>query len=64
MRSINRGLEDSLKLLQSMPKSGLVQVTALQCFQISMNSMFLHRYEICSESFQKASSSHSFLVRV
>jgi hypothetical protein len=55
MKSINKGLEDSLKLLHGMPKSGLLQVTALQCFQISMNSMFLHRYEIASESFQKAS---------
>jgi Protein of unknown function (DUF3808) len=53
MKSINKGLEDSLKLLHGMPKSGLIQVTALQCFQVSMNSMFLHRYEICSESFQK-----------
>lgn len=53
MRSINRSLEESLKLLNGMPKSGLVQVTALQCFQISMNSMFLHRYESCAASFQK-----------
>jgi hypothetical protein len=53
MVSSEKNIHDALELVTSMPPSKLKQIMALQCFEKSMNSMFLHRYEDCSESFQK-----------
>jgi hypothetical protein len=53
MLSSQKQLESALALLNTMPQSKLKQVVALQMFELSMNSMFTHRYETCSESFVK-----------
>jgi hypothetical protein len=53
MVSSDKELANAVSMLETMPNSKLKQVMALQCFEKSMNCMFLHRYEPCSESFQK-----------
>jgi Protein of unknown function (DUF3808) len=53
MLSSDKQLNDALDLLGSMPTSKLKQVVALQYFELSMNRMFTHKYELCSESFVK-----------
>src|ERR1700760_4419845 len=53
MISSEKKLVEALDMIKSMPYSKLKQIMALQCFEKSMNSMFLHHYEDCSEAFQK-----------
>jgi len=53
MISSEKRLLEALDMIKSMPASNLKQIMALQCFEKSMNAMYLHRYEDCSETFQK-----------
>lgn len=51
MEGANKNLERSLELLCGKEKSPLKQVEALRVFERSLNAMYLHRYELCAESF-------------
>jgi hypothetical protein len=51
MKGANRRLEEGLQLLMNGDKSPLKQVEALRTFEKSMNAMYLHKYELCAESF-------------
>jgi hypothetical protein len=53
MLSQEKKLREADKALSAIPDSKLKQVRALQAFEASMTNMFLHRYEICSASFQR-----------
>jgi hypothetical protein len=53
MLSSEKKQDRALHLLTNMPVSKLKQVVALQYFEVSMNRMFMHRYEECSEGFVK-----------
>jgi hypothetical protein len=51
MKSAHRNLDAALELLSNGTKSPLKQVEALRAFETSLNAMYLHRYELCSQSF-------------
>ncbi|KAL2221251.1 outer membrane protein iml2 [Thermoascus aurantiacus ATCC 26904] len=51
MNGANRNLEAALELLRGGEPSPLKQVEALRVFERSLNAMYLHKYELCSESF-------------
>ncbi|KAA8652109.1 hypothetical protein EYZ11_009482 [Aspergillus tanneri] len=51
MEGANRNLEVALELLCGEEKSPLQQVEALRVFERSLNAMYLHRYELCADSF-------------
>lgn len=51
MKGANRNLEEALELLTKGSKSPLKQVEALRTFEKSMNAMYLHKYELCAQSF-------------
>ncbi|KAJ5698544.1 Inclusion body clearance protein iml2 [Penicillium macrosclerotiorum] len=51
MKGANKDLEGALELLSADKKSQLKQVEALCMFEKSLNALFLHKYEICAESF-------------
>ncbi|RAH81548.1 mitochondrial outer membrane protein Iml2 [Aspergillus japonicus CBS 114.51] len=51
MNGANRKLDVALELLCGKDRSPLKQVEALRIFERSLNAMYLHRYELCAESF-------------
>jgi hypothetical protein len=51
MHSNEKNMEQAVKMLSAIPTSGLKQVNALIAFEKSMNSMFMHQYEPCANSF-------------
>ncbi|KAI1913521.1 Mitochondrial outer membrane protein iml2 [Ophidiomyces ophidiicola] len=51
MKGAHKKLEDALNLLTSPTKSPLKQVEALCVFERSLDAMYLHKYELCAESF-------------
>ncbi|KZF22297.1 hypothetical protein L228DRAFT_268772 [Xylona heveae TC161] len=53
MQAANKHLEKAVNLLSQDKKSMLKQVEALEMFEKSLNAMYLHRYELCAESFLK-----------
>jgi hypothetical protein len=53
MLSTDRQLEKAVQLLKDTEDSQLKQVLALQWFERSLDSMYLHNYEECAEGFQK-----------
>lgn len=55
MNGANKNLEKALELLTGDNHSPLKQVEALKVFERSLNSMYLHRYELCAESFIEVS---------
>lgn len=55
MKGANKDLEGALELLSSGEKSPLKQVEALCVFEKSMNSMFVHKYEVCADAFIQVS---------
>jgi hypothetical protein len=55
MKGAHRNLDAALELLSSGTESPLKQVEALRTFEKSMNAMYLHRYELCSQSFLEVS---------
>ena len=56
MRGANKDLEGAQELLGSSGESQLKQVKALCIFEKSLNALFLHRYEVCADSFIEVSS--------
>ncbi|KAI9692662.1 MAG: Mitochondrial outer membrane protein iml2 [Bogoriella megaspora] len=53
MLSSERYLEEAVALTTAESPSPLKQVEALRWFENSLNTMYLHRYQDCSDSFQK-----------
>lgn len=51
MKSASRNIETAIEMLKNSNKSPLKQVEALRTFEMSMNSMYLHRYEDCANNF-------------
>lgn len=51
MNGANKNLDKALELLCDEKKSPLQQVEALRVFERSLNAMYLHKYELCAESF-------------
>ncbi|CAL5871067.1 uncharacterized protein PFLUO_LOCUS5313 [Penicillium psychrofluorescens] len=51
MKGANKDLDGALELLASNKKSPLKQVEALRVFEKSLNALFLHKFELCSEAF-------------
>jgi len=51
MEGANKNLERALELLCGENKSPLKQVEALRVFERSLNAMYLHKYELCAQSF-------------
>jgi hypothetical protein len=57
MEGANKNLERSLELLCGKERSPLKQVEALRIFERSLNAMYLHKYELCAESFLEVCTS-------
>lgn len=53
MLSSERKLDEAIQLLDDTPDANLKQVRALQAFEKSLSYMSSHRYELCSEGFQR-----------
>ncbi|RHZ65569.1 Mitochondrial outer membrane protein iml2 [Aspergillus turcosus] len=51
MSGANKNLERALELLCGEERSPLKQVEALRVFERSLNAMYLHKYELCANSF-------------
>jgi hypothetical protein len=51
MIGANKDLVGAQKLLNGKNKSPLQQVEALRVFEKSLNALFLHDYEVCSQAF-------------
>lgn len=51
MLSGNRQLRDALSVLNGTEGSPMKQISAITMFEKSMNSMYVHDYALCSESF-------------
>ena len=56
MEGANKNLERALELLCGENKSPLKQVEALRFFERSLNAMYLHKYELCAQSFLEVST--------
>lgn len=52
----DKQLEKAVEMTRTEDKSPLKQVEALQWFEKSLDSMYLHRYEDCAEAFLKVNS--------
>jgi hypothetical protein len=61
MKGANKNLEGALEILSSSNKSPLKQVEALCTFEKSLNALFLHKYEVCCDSFIEVSVPGDFL---
>lgn len=59
MNGANRNLEKALELLCGDSHSPLKQVEALRVFERSLNAMYLHKYELCADSFLEVSRQNS-----
>lgn len=55
MEGANKNLERALERLCGKSSSPLKQVEALRVFERSLNAMYLHKYELCAESFLEVS---------
>lgn len=55
MKGANKDLEGALEILSSNNKSPLKQVEALCTFEKSLNALFLHKYDVCCDSFIEVS---------
>ncbi|KAJ5827360.1 Outer membrane protein IML2 mitochondrial/Tetratricopeptide repeat protein 39 [Penicillium robsamsonii] len=51
MLGANKNLDSALAMLSTDNKSPLKQVEGLCVFEKSLNALFLHRYDVCSEAF-------------
>lgn len=51
--SNQKNILGGLDMLEKMPRSDLQQVRALQCFEMAMNYLFVHKYNDCSIAFHK-----------
>lgn len=59
MEGANKNLERALELLCGENRSPLKQVEALRVFERSLNAMYLHKYELCAQSFLEVSGQSS-----
>lgn len=64
MSGANKNLERALELLLGGQRSPLKQVEALRVFERSLNAMYLHKYELCANSFIEVSSKYISLITV
>ncbi|KAL5341830.1 hypothetical protein BJX70DRAFT_358054 [Aspergillus crustosus] len=60
MKGANYRLDLALELLCTKERSPLKQVEALKVFEKSLNAMYLHRYEQCSEAFIECADLNSW----
>ncbi|OKL60061.1 Mitochondrial outer membrane protein iml2 [Talaromyces atroroseus] len=60
MKSANRDVEAAFEILKNSTKSPLKQVEALQAFEKSLDSMYLHRYEDCAKYFIECTELNSW----
>ena len=51
MEAANRHLSRALEILHNSTKSPFKQVEALETFETSLDAMYSHKYQLCSESF-------------
>ena len=51
MNAANRKLDTALDILLHVDRSPLKQIEALRVFELSLDSMYLHEYEICAQAF-------------
>jgi hypothetical protein len=58
MSGANKNLERALELLCGEERSPLKQVEALRVFERSLNAMYLHKYELCANSFLEVRAPH------
>jgi hypothetical protein len=64
MKGANKDLDGALELLCSNNRSPLKQVEALCVFEKSLNALFLHRYDVCSDAFIEVRFPIIFLIRL
>ncbi|PGH14180.1 hypothetical protein AJ80_06049 [Polytolypa hystricis UAMH7299] len=60
MQGANKNLDNALELLCSGKKSPLKQVEALHVFEKSLDAMYLHKYELCAQSFIECAELNSW----
>ncbi|PGH15542.1 hypothetical protein AJ79_02324 [Helicocarpus griseus UAMH5409] len=60
MQGAKKNLNRALELLSGDTKSPLKQVEALCVFEKSLNAMYLHKYELCAESFIECAELNSW----
>ncbi|KAL4868371.1 hypothetical protein BDV12DRAFT_169898 [Aspergillus spectabilis] len=60
MKGANHRLDLALELLCTKEQSPLKQVEALKIFEKSLNAMYLHKYELCSEAFVECADLNSW----
>ncbi|KAK2742583.1 Mitochondrial outer membrane protein iml2 [Myotisia sp. PD_48] len=60
MRGANREMDKAIALLFGSNKSPLKQVEALHVFERSIDAMYLHRYELCADSFLECAELNSW----
>lgn len=58
MSGANKNLDRALELLCGEERSPLKQVEALRVFERSLNAMYLHKYELCADSFLEVRAAH------
>jgi hypothetical protein len=58
MSGANKNLDRALELLCGGERSPLKQVEALRVFERSLNAMYLHKYELCADSFLEVRAVH------
>ncbi|KAL4905872.1 hypothetical protein BDW74DRAFT_152195 [Aspergillus multicolor] len=60
MNGANRRLDVALELLCTKEKSPLKQVEGLKIFEKSLNALYIHKYELCSEAFVECADINSW----
>ncbi|KAL4741427.1 hypothetical protein BDV11DRAFT_183082 [Aspergillus similis] len=60
MNGANRRLDVALELLCTEEHSPLKQVEALKIFEKSLNALYIHKYELCSEAFVECADINSW----
>lgn len=51
MLAAKKDLDGALEILQRPGRSGIKQLEALHTFEMSLDAMFAHRYQLCADSF-------------
>lgn len=60
MEGANKKLERALEILCGQSHSPLKQVEALRVFEKSLNAMYVHKYELCAQSFLEVSKAGQY----
>jgi len=53
MLTTERQLERAVEMIQGAEESKLKQLRALQCFEMSLNCMYAHRWQECADGFER-----------